>query len=111
MIERKFEIGDGYKTRDGRDAGIYWIGDEVMHGWVEHERHERYERKEQSWLLSGRRHVELKSSSDIMPKPEPLIEFWDVYEGDCYVGRTNDPNNVKNRERRRIVHMREVRDE
>jgi hypothetical protein len=109
----KFEIGDGYKTRDGRDAGIYWIGDEVMHGWVDHERHERYERIEQSWLLSGRRHVELKSSSDIMPKPEPLREYY-VSVGFCgdILGCDKYKNNLTTKYPDCDVFlMREVRDE
>jgi len=107
----KFEVGDGYKTRDGRDAGIYWIGDGVIHGW--------YapviggDRNQATWLLSGRRHVELKASTDIMPKPEPLMEFWDVYNsGGINVARGKDLDEMQRRfSGCKIVHMREVRDE
>jgi hypothetical protein len=28
-----FKPGDAVQTRDGREAGIYWVGDGVIHGW------------------------------------------------------------------------------
>jgi len=107
----KFEIGDGYKTRDGRNAGIYWIGDGVIHGWyapvISGERHQA------TWLLSGRRHVELKASTDLMPKPEPLRECYFAVD---YRGGVLGCDKYKNNLTTKypdcdVFLMREVRDE
>ena len=29
-----FDPSKPVKTRDGREAGIYWVGDEYIHGWI-----------------------------------------------------------------------------
>jgi hypothetical protein len=73
VIKPKFEIGDGYKTRDGRDAGIYWIGDGVIHGWVINRPGEQ--RWCYDWRSNGRGLTHSESGLDIMPKPEPLREM------------------------------------
>jgi hypothetical protein len=111
MIKPKFEIGDGYKTRDGRDAGIYWIGKLSIHGWISDE----FERDSAEWFRGGNRcsNPSCCHGDDIMPKPEPLMEFWDVYNsGGINVARGKDLDEMQRRfSGCKIVHMREVRDE
>lgn len=107
----KFEIGDGYKTRDGRDAGIYWIGPELMHGWVQ-SRSQGIGRTSATWFLTGRIDGACTRSSDVMPKEVPLLECNVVVNSDSHIvcfsaGPNHDPTWG---DQYRIVRMREVRE-
>jgi len=105
----KFEIGDGYKTRDGRDAGIWEIDEYYIHGWTM----DGKKKVSRQWFLNGGSYSCLRDEIDIMPKPEPLREYY-VSVGFCgdILGCDKYKNNLTTKYPDCDVFlMREVRDE
>ena len=106
MSESKFEIGDGYKTRDGRDAGIWDIDEHYIHGWTM----VAEKKMSRQWFLSGRCLTGLSDEKDIMPKP---IQFYAVYDpsgGMCIVSGLEITELSRRFPISKIVLMREVRE-
>ena len=75
MTQSPFTAGYEGLTRDGRRAGVYWVGKETMHGWIE--KHD-YERRVASWWINGVRFKDQIGDDDLIPpKPETrTAEAW-----------------------------------
>ena len=88
MTEKKWKIGEIYKTRSGKDAVIYAIHPNqkyAVHGAI----YEDGEWDMQTWQLNGQYHsTNPKSSCDLMPpEPETHVAYLNIYGGSFHVTR------------------------
>ena len=87
MTPSPFTAGYEGFTRDGRKAGVYWVGDNELHGWITR----GLGRRLVVWHLDGSWIPTNPTPDDIMP-PKPETRTADVWvtlliSGDFHHGK------------------------